>query len=128
MDVALKSAGAPHDHLEGEIPHQRLTGRPFNSDGLRVWRRDYCVHLQAMQCRAGSKFHPHDKREILVNYDRDSSPWLVWSTQGEKLIKSACVTFENEVRTLDLVGEMRETHRGQNAESNRGGGGERRRT
>lgn len=49
--------------------------------------------------------------------DHDSRSWLVWCTQDLKLVKSAHVTFENEDRVFDLVGEVQEVNLGQDPES-----------
>lgn len=35
-DAAFKTSGMPHEYLGGETPCQRLTGKSFNYDRLRV--------------------------------------------------------------------------------------------
>ncbi|CAN0439419.1 unnamed protein product [Discosporangium mesarthrocarpum] len=38
-DAVFKSSGMPHEYLGGETPSERLTGKPFNYNRLRVWGR-----------------------------------------------------------------------------------------
>ena len=105
-DAAFKTAGMPHEYLGGETPHERLTGKPFNYDRLRVWGAECYVHQHQQQRGAGSKFHPYAKRGILVGHDRSSLCWYIWLTQEAKLVKSAHVTFHPEGKLLDIVGEL----------------------
>ncbi|CAN0469527.1 unnamed protein product, partial [Discosporangium mesarthrocarpum] len=104
-DAAFKSFGMPHEYLGGETPCERLTGKPFNYNRLRVWGAECFVHQNKKQRGSGSKFHPYAKRGILVGDDRTSLAWHVWLPQEGKFVTSAHVTFQHEERLLELLGE-----------------------
>ena len=74
-DASFKTARMPHEYLGGEMPHERLTGKPFNYGRLRVWGSESYVHQHQQQRGTGPKFHPYANRGILVGHDRSSLCW-----------------------------------------------------
>ncbi|CAN0505956.1 unnamed protein product, partial [Discosporangium mesarthrocarpum] len=95
----------PHEFLGGDTPCERLTGKPFNYDRLRIWGAECFVHQHKQVRDAASKFHPYAKRGVLVGHDRTSLCWHVWLPQEAKLVTTAHITFHPEERLLDIVGE-----------------------
>ncbi|CAN0496688.1 unnamed protein product, partial [Discosporangium mesarthrocarpum] len=91
-DAAFKTGGMPHEFLGGDTPGERLTGKPFNYDCLRIWGAE-CF------------FHPYAKRGVLVGHDRTLLCWHVWLPQETKLVTTAHITFHPEGPLLDIVGE-----------------------
>ncbi|CAN0458939.1 unnamed protein product [Discosporangium mesarthrocarpum] len=101
-DAAFKSSGMPHEFLGGETPCERLTGKPFKYNRLRVCGGECFVHQNKKQRRSGSKFHAYAKHSILVGHNCTSLAWHVWLPQEGKFMTSAHVTFQHEAR---LVGD-----------------------
>lgn len=48
-DAAFKTSGMLHEYLGGETPCQRLTGKSFNYDRLRMRGSDCFVHQHLQQ-------------------------------------------------------------------------------
>ncbi|CAN0503525.1 unnamed protein product [Discosporangium mesarthrocarpum] len=103
-DAVFKTGGMPHEFLGGDMPCERLTGKPFNYDRLRIWGAECFVHQHKQVRGAASKFHPYAKRGVLVGHDRTLLCWHVWLPQETKLVTTAHITFHPEGRLLDIVG------------------------
>ena len=88
--------------VQGErehTPSELLTGEKPDISRLRIWGSPAFVHIEK---RFRTKSTMPGRECLLVGYDDDSSCWMFWDIQREKLIKSwHARIFENAVNCKD---------------------------